>query len=352
LYIGNNAGSLYAINVATGKTLWTYSAKAPLMSNPLIAGDLVIVGEGNQTTYHQDGEPPMAVGTGENALIAVGRRDGKERWRVTMEGSAMPTPAIINGILVHHGGSGLLAGIDPEKGTVVYTRDLRSIASMSAAVPIDGERFVTAGQSHNTVWAFNARDGSTAWSARMPLAASGVGDCPPAADATRVFCDYLMPPDGYKETGTGQIATQHVYALDARDGSMLWDIPTESGTVPPWNESSIPLVDSAMVFAGNSIAPWIHAFDTSSGRIVWRTPVHGAVKGGIVAKDGTIYFGDFAGYLWALEERTGRVIGRKHYNTSFNVGSPIVAGKTLIIGSNTGQIIATPLAAIRAAKDS
>jgi outer membrane protein assembly factor BamB len=264
----------------------------------------------------------------------------------------MPTPAIINGILVHHGGSGLLAGIDPNRGTVVYTRDLKSIASMSAVLPIDGNRFVTAGQSRNLVFAFNARDGSTAWSARMPRAASGVGDCPPAGDGARVFCDYLMPPDGYSVTGYGQLATQHVYAIDARDGRMLWDVATESGTVPAWNESSIPLVDGNMLFAGNSMAAWMHAFDTGDGHVLWRTPLHGVVKGGVVAKDRVIYFGDLSGYIYALDERTGRVIGTKHFDTSFNVGSPIIAGKTLIIGSNTGEIIATPLTAIRSAKDS
>ena len=354
LYIGNNSGTLYAVNVATGKTLWTFGAKSPLMSNPLVTGDLVIVGEGDQNSQPSDGEtgPPMQVGSGENAIIAVGRGDGKERWRISMDGSAMPTPAIISGILVHHGGSGLLAGIDPVQGKIVYTRDLNSIASMSAVLPIDGNRFVTAGQSDNRVLAFNAQDGSTAWSARMPLAASGVGDCPLAGDGSRVFCDYLMPPDGYSETGYGQLATQHVYAIDVRDGTMLWDVATESGTVPAWNESSIPLVDRNMLITGSSIASWMHAFDTNDGHVIWRTALHGVVKGGVVAKDRVIYFGDLSGYIYALDERSGRVIGSKHFDTSFNVGSPIIAGRTLIIGSNTGEIIATPLTVIRSAKDS
>ncbi len=353
LYIGNNSGNLYAIDVRSGATLWTFAAKAPLMSNPLVTGDLVIIGEGNQNTHagDEDDGSPMQVGTGENAIIAVGRTDGKERWRISMDGSAMPTPAIINGVLVHHGGSGLLAGIDPAGGTVMYMRDINSISSMSAALPIDGDRFVSAGESRNRVFAFNARDGSTAWSVRMPLEASGVGDCPPAGDGTRIFCDYLMPPDGYSKTGEGQLATQHVYALDARDGAMLWDVATESGTVPEWNESSIPLVDKSMLFAGSSIAPWMHAFDTSDGHVVWRTPLHGVVKGGMAAKDGVMYFGDLSGYMYAMDEGTGRIIGSKHFDTSFNVGSPIIAGKTLIIGSNTGQIIATPLRSILSAHD-
>ena len=352
VYIGNNAGELFALDAATGKTRWKFAAKAPLMSNPLVIDDSVIVGEGDQNTYVHSNDDAMSVGSGENAIISVDRRNGKERWRVTMDGSAMPTPALIGGKLVHHGGSGLLAALDPSSGKILYTRDLSSIASMSAAVPLDDDRFVSAGQAQNAVWAFHANDGSTLWNSRFPRAASGVGDCPPAADRTRVYCDYLMPPDGYKETGVGQLATQHVYALDASTGNVLWDVATESGTAPRFNEASIPLLDKGTIFAGSSVAPWMHAFDASTGKLAWRTAVHGPVKGGVVAKDGALYFGDLAGYLWALDENSGRVLGCKHFKTVFNVGSPIIAGRTLIIGSNTGDIIATPLSDIRSAKDS
>jgi outer membrane protein assembly factor BamB len=350
LYIGNNAGALYAIEVATGKTLWTFTAKAPIMANPIVVGDLVIVGEGNQTSYMTD-DGPTAVGTGENAIIALGKRDGNERWRITTDGSDMPTPAMIGRLLIHHSGSGMLAAIDPSRGRVVYAKNVNSVASMSAILPLDGDRFVTAGQALSRVSAFDARDGSLVWSAAFARSASGIGDCPPASDGARVFCDYLMPPEGYTETGAGQPAIQHVYALNAGDGSVLWDTATESGIAPQYNEASIPLVHGGLVFAGSSIAPWMHAFDISSGHLAWRTQVHGVVKGGVAAKDGVIYFGDFDGYVWALEERTGRVIGNKHFDTSFNVGSPIVAGKTLILGSNTGLIIATPLSAVARSRD-
>lgn len=346
MYIGNNAGVLYAIDYHTGKVLWTYAAKAPLMSNPIVTGDVVIVGEGDQNTSSHGDDGTMLVGAGENALIAVGRADGKERWRVTLDGSAMPTPALIDGTLVQHIGSGLLAAIDPRAGTVIYSKDIRSVASMSAALPIDNTHFVSAGASRNIVWNFNAKDGSAAWLKHFSRTASGLGDCPPAGDGTRVYCDYLMPPDGYNETGVGQLATEHIYALDAASGKLDWDVPAESGTVPAWNEAAIPLIDNGRVFAGSSIAPWMHAYDAATGALVWRTPVHGAVKGGIAAKDGRLYFGDTNGDLWALDERTGSTLGVRHYDTSFNVGSPVIAGNTLIIGSNTGLIIATPLSAI------
>ncbi|MGB6519892.1 MAG: PQQ-binding-like beta-propeller repeat protein, partial [Candidatus Cybelea sp.] len=81
-------------------------------------------------------------------------------------------------------------------------------------------------------------------------------------------------------------------------------------------------------------------------------PTRGAVKGGIVEVGGIVYFGDLGGYLWALDAKTGRVIGVKNMHTPFNVGSPIVVGRTLIIGSDSGSVIAVPLATIRSSQDS
>jgi polyvinyl alcohol dehydrogenase (cytochrome) len=95
----------------------------------------------------------------------------------------------------------------------------------------------------------------------------------------------------------------------------------------------------------------MHAIDATSGMLVWEQPTRGVVKGGLVAVDGVIYFGDYGGYLWALEAKTGRVIGDKLMHTPFNVGSPIVVGRTLIIGSDSGSVIAVPLTTIRSSHD-
>ncbi len=77
----------------------------------------------------------------------------------------------------------------------------------------------------------------------------------------------------------------------------------------------------------------------------------GAIKGGIAEVGGTLYFADLGGYLWAVRASDGRVIGRKNMRAPFNVGSPLVAGQTLIVGSRGGTLFAVPLAAIRAAHD-
>ncbi len=126
----------------------------------------------------------------------------------------------------------------------------------------------------------------------------------------------------------------------------------ESGSLPIRNEAAIPLLSGGLLYLGSAIAPWMHALDATSGTLVWEMPTRGAVKGGVVQVGGVVYFGDLGGYPWALDAKTGRVIGVKNMHTPFNVGSPIVVGRTLIIGSDSGSVIAVPLATIRSSQDS
>jgi polyvinyl alcohol dehydrogenase (cytochrome) len=95
----------------------------------------------------------------------------------------------------------------------------------------------------------------------------------------------------------------------------------------------------------------MHALDPKTGAVKWTMRTHGPVKGGIVYAGGILYFGDLAGYLWAVNASSGAVVGVKNMHSSFNVGSPIVAGRTLIIGTKGGSVVALPLATIRNARD-
>jgi outer membrane protein assembly factor BamB len=351
LYVGNNNGTLYAIGAASGQVLWTAHVPNPLMSAPLVYGDVVIVGEGDPTSRSSSPSEPVMVGQGPSALIAFDRQSGAMRWQTTLRGSAMPTPAIIDGLLVSHDGAGWINGIDPATGATRYGVSIGSMASMSAALPVGNGDFVTTGVGSNAVWRLRADGGTVVWRSTFSKGASGIGDCPPVTDGTRVFCDYVSPvlPDQW--TVIGDLVVERAYAVDLRTGGILWDVALEGGTLPGRNEAAIPLLSNHMLYLGSAVAPWMHAIDAASGALVWEVPTHGAVKGGIVDVGGVVYFGDLGGYLWALDGKTGRVIGDKLMHTPFNVGSPIVDGKTLIVGSDSGSIIAVPLQAIRSSHD-
>lgn len=352
LYIGDNKGLLSAIDPQTGRTLWTYRAANPIMSAPIVYGTAVIVGEGDENSP-QGSSPshPIRVGKPPSALIALNRNTGAVLWKVPLKGSGMPTPAVIDGVLVHHNGAGYVTGIDPASGRVLYERNLHSIASMVAALPMPGDRFVTTGVDENAMWMLNAKDGSVVWKSLFSRVASGIGDCPPVSDGTLIYCDYVMPPTTATPVQTQREANFRAYAIDAKTGKKVWDVLLESGILPIRNESAIPLLTNGTLYVGSSLSPTLHAIDPKTGAVKWRIHTHGPVKGGIVDAGGTLYFGDIGGYLWAVNASTGAVIGSKNMHTAFNVGSPIVAGQTLFIGSKGGTIFAVPLASITSARN-
>lgn len=352
LFIGNNAGTLFALNAATGRVKWKHHVANDLMSAPLVYRGLVIVGEGNAVSFAPSPAFPLSVGTGVSAILAFDERNGALRWRRPLRGSGMPTPAIINGVLVHHDGAGWISALDPMTGKLLYEKNLHSIASMAAALPVGDGDFVTAGVMGNSVWRIDARSGDVIWHTALLANASGIGDCPPVTDGVRLFCDYIEPLAPYTHTIVGHTVRQHAYTLNLRTGAREWDVPLEDGLLPPRNESGIPLAANDLFYIGSALAPWVNAVDPHSGHLQWRARTHGPVKGGFAAHKGVLYFGDFTGYLWAVDAKSGAPIGAKAMPSGFNVGSPIIVGRTLIAGSRTGTVYAVPLKAIRSSRDS
>ncbi len=352
LYVGDNNGLLSAIDPQTGRTLWSYRVSNPIMSAPIVYGNAVIVGEGDENSA-QGSSPshPIRVGKPPSALLAFNRRTGSLLWKIPLRGSGMPTPAVIGGVLVHHNGAGYVLGVVPASGRVLYDRNLHSIASMVGALPMPGGRFVTTGVDANAVWMLSAKDGSVVWKSPLSPMASGIGDCPPVTDGSRIYCNYVMPPTTATPVQTERSARFRAYAIDAKTGRKVWDVELERGILPKRNEAAIPLLADGMLYMGSSLSSTMHAIDARTGAVKWRITTHGPVKGGIVDVAGTLYFGDLGGYLWAANAANGAVVGVKNMHSAFNVGSPIVAGQTLIIGSRGGTILALPISSIRSAHD-
>jgi outer membrane protein assembly factor BamB len=351
VYVGTNGGSLYAIDAASGAVRWKYRAGNGLKSNPLVYDGVVIVGEGNADSTTLKPRQRVRVGSGSSGILALDARTGRKRWYYPLTGTGQPTATIVDGVLIHHDGDGIIVALDPRTGRRFYRSNVHAVASMAGAIPVDGGMIVTTGIFPNRVMAIYRGSGNVAWTWEQSSVNSGLGDCPPASNGDRVFCDYLAPVKNGPPVDPGVTAEEHVYALDARTGKQQWDLALEPGVVPPRNESAIPLLYRNRLYVGSAVAPYLHAVDPVTGKLLWRRKVHGAVKGGVVAQNGIVYFGDLQGYLWALDAASGRLIGARKTGTSFNVGSPIIVGGSLVIGSNTGRISSIPLTAIHWSQD-
>src|SRR5581483_2009412 len=247
-------------------------------------------------------------------------------WTFALTGSGMPMPALLGSTLLHVDGSGAFLALDVHTGAYRWRRLLYSNASMTNVLLESGVAYF-GGRFPNVVYALRATNGAPLWTHAFPAQDGAFDDCPLATDGSQIFGMYSSPLS--KAAGAiileGVEARQHVYALDARTGRLRWDSALAvTGKEPAYNESAIPMYDGGAVYDGSPIAPVVNALDAQTGRAKWSLRVAGPVKGGMVLRDGVLYFGDLGGKLWAVDAAAGRPLGSIQTDLKFNVGSPII----------------------------
>jgi len=350
ILVSANDHHLYAIDGVTGSLRWRYRAENEVMSQPAYANGLVYVGTGNNGDMVYDPPHFVVIGEGMNKLEAIDAATGIEAWWSGLDGTGMPSQAIIGGTIVAADGAGTVLAVDAHTGAYRWHRRLPSAFAMSSVVDGEDGRIYLSGRLENAVYALRARDGAPAWKHRFSDLDGAIGADPLALTPVALVGMYLEPvapgPRGLIVT-EGARAREHVYALDRRTGRMLWDTRLASvvGRVPRYNEAAIPAIYGGRIYIGSAVAPIVTALD-ANGRVLWQTRVDGPVKGGICARDGILYLGDLGGHLWALDARTGRVVGSTATDMQFNTGSPIVVNDSLVIGGRS-DVVALPLSAIR-----
>ncbi len=351
LLVSANDHHVYAINAATGTLRWKYHAENEVMSQPSYEDGLVYVGIGNAANVVYNPPSFSVIGEGMNKLEAIDAHDGIEQWWAGLDGSGMPSNAIVGSELIDVDGQGTVLAVNARTGRYLWHTTLPTVFAMSCVVDGGDGSIYLSGRAMNAVFALRAADGSLIWKRTFDRYYGGIGDDPLALSGNALVGDYLKAtaPGRFGMTVTlGSKARQYAYALDRRDGHVRWRtlLPGVSGSVPPYNESAIELIYGNRVFIGSAIAPIVTALDLRSGKVLWQRRVDGAVKGGIAARDGTLYFGDLAGRIWAVEASSGHVVGSVATDMRFNTGSPIIVNDSFVQGGAEG-VIALPLENIR-----
>ncbi|HEY5427146.1 MAG TPA: PQQ-binding-like beta-propeller repeat protein [Candidatus Tumulicola sp.] len=352
--VAANDRNLYAIDAATGALRWKYLATNQLMAQPVYTGGVAVVAAGNQECVVCIPPDYVVGGTGSNRLAGVNLTTGRERWGQELAGTGMPIPAIVGTNVVHVDGSGTVLALDALTGRYAWNARLPSVFSMSSVVDGHDGRVYVSGTFPTGVYALRANDGTVVWRHWFPKFYQGPGDGPMASTPTLLIGEYLKPlaPGILGWTvEPGSRVEHHIFALAKATGKLRWDRRVAAGIAPTANQSAIPLIYSQRVYEGSPIAPVVSALDVATGHVVWQLRTGGVVRGGIVALDGVLYFGDIAGYLWAVDAANGRVVGRLRTDLKFYVGSPIILNDSLLDGSREGTVVALPLRSIRSAHD-
>lgn len=139
----------------------------------------------------------------------------------------------------------------------------------------------------------------------------------------------------------------HVYALDPDTGEEIWkteDLGGQIVTRPTISEDGrLFTTTQGSKTDDPSVSSQLVALDSATGSKLWNTPVAGWVWASPLLVDGVLYFGDSAGYFYAVDVEQGNLLwkypasGEPKAKSSIT-GSPVAVEDKIFFGSEAGII--------------
>jgi outer membrane protein assembly factor BamB len=249
---------------------WTFPTNGAIVSSPAVAAGTVYVG------------------SADGGLYAIEAATGKQRWRFDAHGDVNSSPAV--------------------SGDTVYV------------VSLDGNLYAVDTATGKQKWAF-----ATAGEHRF-TAAGMLGSMPSTETAPDPWDFYLSSPNvtaGAVYFGSGD---GHVYAVDAKSGTLRWSYKT--GDVV----HASPAISDGVVYIGGWDT-YFYALDAATGTLKWKFKTGEDVKahvmtgipGSAVVSNGSVYFGCRDANFYALDAKTGALKWTVANDGSWVVASPAVA---------------------------
>ena len=276
---------------------------------------------------------------GADYVLALDAQSGRELWRTRIadtyrghDGShdgPISTPAVDGSDLFALGPNGHLVAIDTASGKERWRHDLAK--EYGAAAPaygfatsplIEGDLVIVqvGGEKVGGLLAFSRATGARAWHA-----AHGKGTGYSSAVAATIG-------------GTRQIlaASDRLFAVDPRDGSLLWSAAGAAGGEEV-NNSPFVLPDDRVLLSlwGEAVMLKISRKDTTfTATELWRGPRIRSTQGPVIYKDGDLY--GFAGPIMVcVDAATGEVKWRQRTYEGSLAG---YGGHLLLLGQSSGEL--------------
>jgi outer membrane protein assembly factor BamB len=366
IFVGSNDGKLYAVDAETGATKWTFAAKARIASSPAVNNGIVYV-----ESY-------------DSQLYAIDAVSGQKKWSFATEGEKrftaphihgmlpaaqslpdpfdffLSSPCVWNGAVYFGSGDGHVYAVDATSGTLKWKFKTGDVVHASPAIA-DGMLFIGGWDTY--LYALDAASGTERWKFKT-------GDDPVIHNHTGIQSSPVVI-DGVVYLGCRDAK---LYALEAKSGTKVWEIDNKGS----WVIGS-PAVHNGVIYFTTSDHGTFHAADAKTGAerfaLLFEWPMFSspAVAGQFV------YVGSHAGKLLAIDTTTRKVAwtfqtdasrtvlptisddkGAPNYSVAmasmfyddvvagiqkmFSVGailsSPVIANRTIYVGSADGYLYA------------
>ena len=304
LYIGDDVGVMYSLNLKDGITNWTFDTGMRIVGSPAVSDGVVVFGSANYNIY------------------ALDAKTGKELWHLTTNQAVMGATTIHDGVAYIGGGDGRMFAIDIHTGEVKWAfSELKNYVLTRPLVYNDKLYF---GTWDTHFYALDLADGSLAWkwnNGRSNPKLSPASVWPVAANG-KIF---ITAPDRY------------FTCLDAETGEQIWR--TKEYKV----RETVGLSEDGKTIYSKCMWDTIVALDATSHdvQVRWVSNAEFGYEHNPampLEKDGTLWVSTKNGLLLGLDALTGKVLWRhKIGNSILNTPLPL-SSKECIFTSSEGTI--------------
>ena len=304
LFIGDDVGVMYSLNLKDGTTNWTFDTGMRIVGSPAVSDGVVVFGSANYNIYGLD------------------TKTGKELWHLTTNQAVMGATTIHDGVAYIGGGDGRMFAIDIHTGEVQWAfGELKNYVLTRPLVYNDKLYF---GTWDTYFYALNLADGSLVWkwnNGRSNPKLSPASVWPVAANG-KIF---ITAPDRY------------FTCLDAETGEQIWR--TNEYKV----RETVGLSEDGKTIYSKCMWDTIVALDatTNDVQVRWVSNAEFGYEHNPampLEKDGTLWVSTKNGLLLGLDAQTGKVLWRhKIGNSILNTPLPL-SSKECIFTSSEGTI--------------
>lgn len=284
---GARDGKVHALNLKTGKELWTFKGNKSF-------------GESSPTIY--DGK--VYIGCLDNFVYALDVNNGQRIWRYQTGGAIKSSPVIYKNNVIIGSEDGYLYALDRTKGTRVWKEQVGDKVSGAPAIYKDKiyVGVATSTEDRYDLYCLKAVNAERVWSQETEMSAG--------------FTDPVIANDlVYVGNNNGVM-----YAFKYSDGMQVWS--KEAGSA--LNAAAFA---ANIVYATNDNGQLVR-FNKDNGIISWRyTSGSGTSATPIIAQN-KICFGNIAGYFSCVDSSGAQVWKKK---LAGEISAPAAASNGLII---------------------
>lgn len=297
--VSDAGGTLAALAVSTGATLWERDVEGAVYGAPAIVDDLVVVGT-------EIGE-----------VVALDIASGQVAWRRPLDAGAVLASLLVADKVIYAGTEGgRLVALAPVDGRVLWRVDAGGPVARGASA---GAGAIVVGTATGRLSAIDARSGSIRWGP-VELGNGGIGT-PTVADG-RIYVGRGLEGGGAHD----------LVAIDATDGAIIWTFASPGG-----EQVHMGALAHGRVY-GTSEDGVLYALDPASGALLWKAEIGGRLATLATVAGSELFVSSTSKSVHALDSGSGQGL----WSVSV-VGDPtmgaVVDGR-VFVGTSLGRVVA------------